>query len=46
MRDEDVLMLGVVTCRILERSNEARDLEEERGILLDRVSLRYLVVLR
>jgi hypothetical protein len=40
MRDEDVPMLGVVTRRMLERSDEARDIEEERGILLDRVSLR------
>jgi hypothetical protein len=42
MRDEDVPMLGVVTCRMLERLNEARDLEEEleRGILLARVRLR------
>ena len=40
LRDENVLMLGVVTCRMLEWSDEARDLREERGILSARVSLR------
>ena len=45
LRDENVLMLGILTCRMLERSDEARDLREERGILSARVSLRYLEVL-
>jgi hypothetical protein len=41
LRAENVLMLGVVPRRMLEKSDEARDLREERGILLAGLELVF-----
>jgi len=40
LRDGNIPMLSILTHRMLERSDNARDLHEERGIFLARVSLR------